>query len=441
MIRILILLLLALNVNGQVPYGLSSFPSARATIFLDFDGQTVNTPYWNSGVAFYATPTKLTTAQMDSVYRIVAEDYSPFNINITTDSAVYFAAPLLKRQRIIITDTSEWYASSGGVAYYDSFIWGLDIPGFVFTDNLKIGKNAGEAASHEAGHTLGLYHQIQCSSTGTFLSEYFAGRGSIFSEISWAPIMGNSYQRNLTTWHNGPNSFGCSKLQDDLSVLAGSINGFGYKSDGVGNTIETAKLVNINVNAINFSELINTTNDVDFYRIDLPKRGKLVLNASVRNLDVEIGLYNQSTLLQKYNPALTLSASLDTTLDAGTYYISVNNVANANIGTYGMIGTYSVEGTFTIEEVLDLVLPNTPNQIQRQVDLISVSGNPNTGIYQVNIPNSDNLREIRVYSVTGTQLKTIRNLQKITTVDISGCSSGIYIVNIDNVKSFKIIKQ
>jgi hypothetical protein len=371
----------------------------------------------------------------------VAEDYSPFNINITTDSAVYFAAPLLKRQRIIITDTSDWYAGVGGVAYFDSFVWGLDIPGFVFTDNLKTGKNAGEAASHEAGHTLGLYHQIQCSSTGTFLSEYFAGRGSIFSEISWAPIMGNSYQRRLTTWHNGPNSFGCSKLQDDLLVLTGSINGFGYKPDSVGNTIETAKLVNINVNAINFSELINTTNDVDFYRINLPKKGKLVLNASVRNLDVEIGLYNESSLLQKYNPALTLNASLDTTLNAGTYYISVNNVANANIGTYGMIGTYNVEGTYTIEEVLDLVIPNTPNEIQRLVELISVSGNPNTGIYQVNIPNTNNFKEINVYSSIGVLLKRITNLQKINIIDISRYTLGVYIINIDGVKSFKIIKN
>ena len=448
MIRILILLFLTLKVSGQVPYGLNSFPSAKATFYLDFDGQTVNTPYWNKGVPFYATPSKLTASQMDSAFKIVAEDFRPFNVNVTTDSAVYFAAPLLRRQRVIITDTSEWYAGVGGVAYFGSFIWGLEVPCFVFTDILKTGRNSSEAISHEIGHTLNLYHQSQCNSTGGFVFEYNPGRG--VGETSWSPIMGDSYSRNLTVWHNGPTSFGCTSLQDDLAVITSSTNGFGYRPDGVGNTIELATPISINVNTVGFSELINRTNDTDFYRIILPKRGRLMLianpynlggNRSKANIDIEMSLYNGTTLLQKYNPLTRLNAVLDTTLNAGTYHISINNVANANISNYGMIGSYSVEGTFTVEEALNLDLPNIQTQIQRQIELINISGNSNTGIYQINLPNRNNFTEIRIYSITGTLLKSIRNIQKINTIDISKYSSGIYIVNIDNVKSFKIIKQ
>lgn len=448
MIRIIILLFLALNIKGQVPYKLNSFPSARATFYLDFDGQTVSTAYWNRGNTFYATPSKLTPAQIDSVFKIVAEDFRPFNVNVTTDSTVYFGAPLLKRQRVIITDTSEWYAGVGGVAYIGSFIWGLEIPCFVFTDILKTARNSSEAISHEIGHTLNLYHQSQCNSTGGFALEYNPGKG--VGETSWSPIMGDSYSRNLTIWHNGPTSFGCTSLQDDLAVITSSNNGFGYRPDIVGNTIEQATPVSININTLSFSELINRTNDTDFYKIVLPKRGRLILTANPYNLggnrvraniDIEMSLYNGTNLLEKYNPLTRLNAVLDTTLNAGTYHISINNVANANIDNYGMIGSYNVEGTFTVEEALNLVLPDTPNQIQRQIELINISGNTSTGLYQVSLPNRNNFREIRIYSITGTLLKSIRNLQKINMIDISRYSSGIYIVDIDNIKSFKIIKQ
>jgi len=125
----------AVVISAQVPK-LNSFPSATATIFLDFDGQTVNTPYWNGGTPFYCTPAAFTNDQITSVFNQVAEDYRPFNLNITTDSTVYFAAPIAKRQRIIVTAYSAWYGNSGGVAYVGCFNWGLEIPGFVFSSLL-----------------------------------------------------------------------------------------------------------------------------------------------------------------------------------------------------------------------------------------------------------------------------------------------------------------
>ena len=101
---------------AQVNLGkMSSYPSASATIFLDFDGQTVVSPYWNGGMPIYAAAPALTEAQILRVFNQVSEDFRPFNVNITTDSTVYFAAPATKRQRVIITSTSSWYGSAGGV--------------------------------------------------------------------------------------------------------------------------------------------------------------------------------------------------------------------------------------------------------------------------------------------------------------------------------------
>jgi hypothetical protein len=186
-------------------------------IFLDFDGHTVNTPYWNNGVPFYATPSGLSSTEINNIVDSVRKDFEQFGpIAITTDSNVYNAASLVRRQRVIITQYNEWYGSAGGVAYIESMTWGLEVPCFVFSKALSYSqKRIFEAISHESGHTLGLYHQIRCDGT-TFISEYNPGSGT--GSTSRAPIMGNSNAR-IGYWWIGPNSFGCSNIQNDSAIL------------------------------------------------------------------------------------------------------------------------------------------------------------------------------------------------------------------------------
>ena len=128
---ILTLILTAFSKTYSLPK-LSSFPSAKATIFLDFDGQTVSATAWNGGNTFYCAPAVLTDNQINEIFNRVSEDYRPFNINITTDSTVFLAAPLSQRIRIIITTTSDWYPGVGGVSFTGYFILGDDKPGFFF---------------------------------------------------------------------------------------------------------------------------------------------------------------------------------------------------------------------------------------------------------------------------------------------------------------------
>ncbi len=131
---------------------LSSFPSAKATIYLDFDGQTVSGTSWNGGSTFYCMPAQVTDDQITEIFNRVSEDYRPFNINITTDSTVFLAAPLTQRVRVIITPTSAWYPGVGGVAFTGSFIWGDDTPAFVFSDMLGNNtKMIAECCTHESG--------------------------------------------------------------------------------------------------------------------------------------------------------------------------------------------------------------------------------------------------------------------------------------------------
>jgi hypothetical protein len=376
MSRILILSLLAvlatIKGNTQVPK-LNSYPTASATIFLDFDGQTVTSSDWTmytGGKHFYAGgPSPISNDQITIMFNHVAEDFRPFNLNITTDSTVFFAAPLTKRVRIIITDSSAWYGNTaGGVAWVGTFKTGTETPAFVFSKlhNYNI-KRIAETISHEAGHTLGLYHQSRYDSNCGFMGEYNSGQGDPALETSWSPIMGNNLSRNLTLWHNGPSNFGCNNLQDDLSIItntAAGSNGFGYRTDDVGNTTVTATNVNFNNQAYGINGFINQTNDVDYFRINLTERGRFKANAipynlaggyQAANIDIKVSLLNSAgTVLNTYNPSASVQSIIDSTLDAGTYFISVSNTSNANAINYGMLGNYTLSGTFTPNSILPI---------------------------------------------------------------------------------------
>jgi hypothetical protein len=351
---IFVLLFLHVSANAQVPV-LNSFPQATATIFLDFDGQTVSSPYWTA-TPFYATPANLTPAQITSVFNRVAEDFRPFNLNITTDSAVFLAAAPGRRQRIIITSYSSWYGNAGGVAYIPSFRWSQEVPGFVFSNLLATNTNpeinakrVAEAASHETGHTLGLDHQRIYNAACGLTTEYNPGTGS--GEISWAPIMGNSYSRNITLWHNGTTF--CNSTQDELGIIAGSPNGFGYRSDDIGNNVNQAPNVTFNGSVFGTQGVINTTNDEDVFRFNLPERGDLIVNVAPNNsaggynIDMEAELLaSNGNFIKLFNPSTSVSAVIDTTLNAGTYFVRVRNSSNAYASNYGMLGNYTVSGTF-----------------------------------------------------------------------------------------------
>jgi hypothetical protein len=190
-------------------------------IFLDFDGYYVSESEWtaqNEGLPFYATPSGLSSTEIKNIVDSVTADFSQFrNINITTDSNTYNSASVVRRQRVAITQYNEWYGSTGGVAYIESIKWGKDVACFVFSKALSYSqKRIAECISHETGHTLGLYHQILCSSIGTFVTEYNSGTGT--STTGRAPIMGNSYARP-GYWWVGPNAFGCNNTQNDSLII------------------------------------------------------------------------------------------------------------------------------------------------------------------------------------------------------------------------------
>ncbi len=194
-------------------FRLSSNPTARTTIYLDFDGHTTQGTLWNDsimGASFYSPATNIdgnassfSTAELTLIqqaWQRVASDFAPFDVNVTT-----LAPPddwLIKTIgandpndgiRVVMSSYGPSSTTAGGIAYINSFNWDSDTPCFVYNTSLV---GVSEAVSHEVGHTLGLSHDGTLSG-----ASYYSGHGS--GENGWASIMGVGYYQNVTTWDNG----------------------------------------------------------------------------------------------------------------------------------------------------------------------------------------------------------------------------------------------
>lgn len=340
-------LALPLAAAAQAPK-LNSFDTAKATIYIDFDGELVQTAYWNNGMPLNCEPAQLTEDQMIEIFNRVSEDYRPFNINITTDLDKYLAAPFNRRIRIIVTPTSAWRPGVGGISYTGSFTWNDDTPGFVFSDRLVNAKTIAECVSHESGHTVGLSHQSRYNSSCGLTETYHSGNGP--GEVSWAPIMGNSYNRNMTGWNDGPTPYGCANTQDNLTIIT-SINGFTYRTDDYSdNADETATVLN---NSFSKQGIITTAVDKDAFKYVVTENSSFHLDVTPysvgasnngANLDVQVQLYNGSTLIRTYNPSTSMGVTFDTTFNPGTYYVIVSGGGNDYATDYGSLGSYTMTG-------------------------------------------------------------------------------------------------
>ena len=406
---VLFFLIIASTCAAQVPI-LNSYPSAKATVYLDFDGQHVSGTTWNWNGDIDAHPASFTAAEITEMFNRVAEDYSIFDLNITTDSVVYLSAPFAQRIRIIITPSSDWYGRAGGVSFVGSFTWGDDTPAWVFCELLGHNvKYVAEAISHETGHTLGLQHQSLYDGNCRKINEYAPGQGT--GEIGWAPIMGVGYYKNLTTWYNGKSAIGCNVLQDDIKTIATG-NGFGLRVDDVGDVTDQAQDILLNGTNFNVNGIINTSSDIDMFRINIPFDASLRIIATPRNVgvadagadvDIKLTLLDaMSDTICSYNPAELLSAGMDTILNAGNYYLVCEGVGNANTGDYGSLGHYNLSGTLSIPLPVHFV--KLRGWTNNHLDLLSWSFQSDEPIKEFEVQSSSNgVQFQKLFTVSGSK--------------------------------------
>ena len=210
-------------------FDLSSRPTSTRTVYLDFDGATYSGTRWSNGAQIVspaysidadpATFSATERAQIHLAWKVVAEDFAPFDVNVTTRVPTPSAltrstsTDLTYGIPVVVTPTNSVAAgcSCGGVAYIGVFgsVGATDYqPAWAFTSGTGTGgDNLGQVISHEVGHTFGLSHD------GTSRTSYYTG------DKGWAPIMGASYSRRASHWSTGeyPDA---NNIEDDVAIIA-----------------------------------------------------------------------------------------------------------------------------------------------------------------------------------------------------------------------------
>ncbi|WIA34300.1 hypothetical protein OEZ86_012639 [Tetradesmus obliquus] len=340
----------ATGLTKEEVFSLSSKPGALKKILLDFDGHTTTNSKWNiKGQPPIISPpwdtdgnpdsfSETELGQLKAIWSIVAEDYAPFDVDVTLKDPGD-AALLGIGVRVVIGGDSPGGVGMGGTAWVGSF--GTNNPAFVYPYRFYSSvKGTGEAASHEAGHTLGLLHDDNMPDGN-----------------NWAPIMASSRQFNLTMWSKGE-YVGASNKQVDFDVMGQFLDllpqQYG-RSTGAATPLSSASSI---------AGVISNQGQVDFFSfkanagdisITAMGAGTITVDSAVYNigdLDIELSLYDPAgNLLQTVNPpgiADGLGAKISANLPAaGTYFVSVKGVGAGEPSMYGY-SNYGSRGRYVL---------------------------------------------------------------------------------------------
>ncbi|HSI59283.1 MAG TPA: PPC domain-containing protein [Ideonella sp.] len=351
-------------------FKLHTRPTAKRTIYLDFNGAVLQGTAWNGGTpTINALPfdsdgnsAAFSDAELERIQYIwqrVAEDYAPFDVDVTTEQPP--AARLSRASAtddifgttVLVTNHNGVYACScGGVAYLGIFDDTSDFykPALVFWDMLGAGdeKYVAEAISHEAGHNLALQHD------GYAGGGYYPGHGS--GATGWAPIMGVGYYQPVVQWSQGEYAT-ANNTEDDFAVMQAT--GLPLRKDDHGNKTGTATALTATpsgaLTLLSGAGVIERRKDKDFFSFSAGAGTATISvspDARAANLDLRLQVLDASgAQLRKAQPPATLAASLTVTLpSAGTYYLVVEGVGTGDPATtgysdYGSVGQYTVSGS------------------------------------------------------------------------------------------------
>lgn len=368
-------------------FALHTRPGAKRILYLDFDGFTVHATDWNASndaaddivIPAFDTdndPTTFSDAErtaVQEVWRRVAEDYAPYDVDVTTEDPgeanLVYDGPGDDHwgMRMVVGGWAVDVLGPGndgviGVALLDSFRTGQgfdsngnlgsDTPAFCFANDIlgyepvNFAAEIAYTSSHEYGHTLGLQHD------GDNMQEYYPGY------TGWAPIMGSGDPMGVVQWSKGE-YLNANNKEDDLSLIA--MNYLPYIAFDHGTTQGAA--VDL-ASGDTVGGVILKANDAAWYKIQAGI-GQLTFTGSVAspnpgNLKMKLSLIDAQGRTVATSPTNNqMAATLSTNIAAsGTYYIVVDGTSyltpTTGFSDYDSIGRFSCTGTWQPR------LPNVP---------------------------------------------------------------------------------
>jgi hypothetical protein len=353
---------------------LDSNPGAPATLYLDFNGNSETNWFFLDDAGHQHVQPAFTTpifdtdgntgsfgaseqAMIKQIWSRVAEDYAPFNINVSTD---YYGSFNDKQALHVVIggNNTDWlHEDTSGISSIGSF--SDSAPNTVFVFDLTKWTNVtvegkpmdavaaiADTASHEAGHAFGLRHHSRYSSTGVLLNTYDPGTSD------WTPIMGENKASDRTTWSAGATDQGALTYQDDIAVIGSATNGFGFRTDDHADTSSFADALvtkSVILGTLGGSGIINTPTDVDVFKFTTQGGPvQITMNASTYgpNLIPVVELRSSSGFITKATTSSSTQSIISTNLAAGTYYVYAKaptfTFAGHVFADYGDVGQYTV---------------------------------------------------------------------------------------------------
>lgn len=346
---------LTLAASESVP-AFSSFPTATAKLFLDFDGDV--TASWSSyspgTTPAYDTngnPGVFDANEQSAIQQIwarVAEKYAPFRIDVTTVDP----GTGTNKAKVVIGGDGLWYnsGSAAGVAILNGWT-NTPRTAWVFSAQNPFNyKFLAESTAHEAGHMFGLAHQSRYDANGVKIEEYNSGGPNK------APIMGFSSNATRGMWWNGPNSAGSTVIQDDLATISRFSNGFGYRTDDVGQTdAASLPLLQDAPGSASYSRtgVLHRTTDVDTFRFAIGAASSVFVTLSIADIfGIQIGMLDGSIAVRNAAGSVIGQSATNFlgeqlvfgSLQPGVYFVDVSSAGN-----YGDIGQYTLRNTLPLD--------------------------------------------------------------------------------------------
>jgi hypothetical protein len=315
--------------------------SASLVLYLDFDGAVVSPGFGSHTTSPIISQTRnfppapLTPEMMSEVVELVKDDFSPFNIIVTTDISVFLAqSPSLRHICIISTvpAVGGFAPNVGGIAPFNcSRIY--NSPSFVFASLYQTQlPELATVISHEVGHTIGLEHQSVYNENCQLGNEYHPGFGS--GPVSFHPIMGASTNIGITNWFDKTCSHLCGfSGQNDFLKINDQVQ---LKADDFPDQLTDPPVTA----TASFDGTLEKQLDIDIVKINFTSPGSVTIT-SQGNVDLKVTLLTiGGFVLGEYD----VPGSLNTTIPSaeGLRFLKIEAGSNPNVSSQFLTGKYHV---------------------------------------------------------------------------------------------------
>ena len=362
--------------------------------------------------------------EMFRVWQCTADQYSMFNLNITTDVAVYNAA---KSADVLKTGNIK-FVDADGRSNACLACFGTTTAGTLYRNpnNNNYGYGIGMTCAHEVGHQMGMSHDGGSSQSDP---EYFFG----LPAVQWNAIMGNywygdKWNHQLFQWSKGEYNTATQK-QDDLQIMNVNEKVPYMVDDNPSGKKMVLSAAGVIDPTSNWGQIEKNT-DTDAFTFEVGENGgKLNLKIDpleyLRQLDVAAKIVDANgTTVQSSNLAVNRSAEFkDLALTKGKYSLVIQGGAEltpqTGFSNYSSLGYYAMEGTLTGAIITSI--DNTSLD-----EKIALFPNPTADVLNISYGFHDPNTQIIISNVAGQTVYETREL--VQSIDLSNLSKGLYFI-------------